>query len=86
MSDAPGNWDGTPLVDGIPLPDARLDLWAKRKRTEVNLGSAIYERVFCVNCGQPNGAVPKGCPVFFLCDECVGKWGPPPGALEVEVG
>jgi hypothetical protein len=70
---------------GVPLPDARLDLWGRRKRTEVVLGgSHVFERVFCVNCGIASGAVPRGCPVFYLCDECVGKWGPPPGCIEVK--
>ena len=74
------------VINGTPAPDARLDLFARRKRTEVVLGgSHCYERVFCVNCGDPHGAVPRGCPVFFLCDDCVGQWGPPPGVIEVQV-
>lgn len=76
--------DSPVVFEGIPLPDARLGLWARAKRTAVVLGgSLVYERVFCVNCGVPQGAVPAGCPVFFLCDDCVGQWGPPPGCLEV---
>lgn len=74
------------LLWDVPLPDARLDLYAKRRRTERVIGSGIVlELVYCVNCGTRGGAVFKGCPVFFLCDDCVGQWGPPPGAIEVEV-
>jgi hypothetical protein len=76
--------DANVLLNGTPLPDARLDLWARRKRTEVVAGSLPFERIFCVNCGVPAGAVPRGCPVFFLCDACVGKHGPPPGCIEVK--
>jgi hypothetical protein len=70
-------------VGGTPLPDARLDLWARRKRTEFVFASLTFELVSCVNCGAGGGAVVKGCPVFFLCDTCVEKWGPPPGTIEV---
>lgn len=70
-------------VHGTLLPDARLDLWGKRKRTEFVYQGQTFEMVYCVNCGTGGGAVYKGCPVFYLCDECVGKWGPPPGAIEV---
>ena len=70
-------------VGGTPLPDARLDLWARRKRTEFVYKSLAFELVFCVNCGAGGGAVYKGCPVFYLCNDCVGKHGPPPGAIEV---
>ena len=71
------------LVDGTPLPDARLNLWARGRRTELTLLGVVYERVYCVNCGRAAGGVPKGSPIFFVCDECVGKLGPPPGAIEV---
>jgi hypothetical protein len=71
------------LVDGTPLPDARLDLWARRKRTEFVHASQTFELVYCVNCGAAGGAVFKGCPVFYLCTECVTKYGPPPGTIEV---
>ena len=75
------------FINGTPAPDARLDLFARRKRTEVVLGgSRVYERVFCINCGKATGGVPQGTPaVFFLCDDCVGKWGPPPGCVEVKI-
>lgn len=71
------------LVGGTPLPDARLDLWARRKRTEFVYMSQAFELVYCVNCGVGGGAVYKGCPVFYLCGECVEKHGPPPGTIEV---
>jgi len=71
------------ILDGVRIPDARLDLWGRRKRTEVVLLEQLYERVFCVNCGKAAGAVTKGSPIFFLCDECVEKWGPPAGCIEV---
>lgn len=71
------------IVDGTPLPDARLDLWARRKRTEFVFSGQVFELVACVNCGANGGAVFKGCPVFFLCDACVTKWGPPPGSIEM---
>ena len=45
--------------------------------------SQAFELVYCVNCGVGGGAVYKGCPVFYLCNECVEKHGPPPGAIEV---
>ena len=74
------------LLYDLPMPDGRLELYSRRKRTEILVGSGIVlERVFCVNCGTDGGAVYKGCPVFYLCDDCVGKWGPPEGAFEVEV-
>ena len=69
---------------GTPLPDARLNLWARRRRTEFVGQGRLFEQVFCVNCGADGGAVTKGTPVFYLCDDCVGKWGPPPGAIEVQ--
>ena len=75
--------DANILVAGTPLPDARLDLWAKRKRTEFVYRGQAFELVFCVNCGAPGGAVTKGCPVFFLCDRCVAAWGPPAGAIQI---
>jgi len=75
--------DSVFLVDGTPLPDARLDLWARRKRTEFVYANQAFELVYCVNCGGEGGAVVKGCPVFFLCDACVTKHGPPPGSIEV---
>lgn len=71
------------LLNGTPLPDARLELWGRRRRTEVRLGNLELELVFCVNCGTEGGAVTKGSPVFFLCDECVTKWGPPADMLEI---
>jgi len=76
--------DTNVLADGVALPDARLDFWALRKRTEFVFNGQAFEMVFCVNCGVKGGAVYKGCPVFFLCDACVGKWGPPPGAIELK--
>lgn len=77
--------DTNVIVEGTALPDARLDFWAKRKRTEFVFEGQTFEIAYCVNCGEKGGAVYKDCPVFFLCDKCVGKWGPPPGALEVQI-
>jgi len=75
--------DDNVLIDGVPLPDSRLTFWARSKRTEYVRGSYTWEKISCVNCGDPMGAVTKGTPVFGLCDDCVGKWGPPPGAIEI---
>jgi hypothetical protein len=70
-------------VNGVPLPDARLNLYARRRRTELTAGSQRFEQVYCVNCGTAGGLVYLGCPVFYLCDGCVERHGPPPGAVEL---
>lgn len=70
-------------LNGEPV-ESRLST-DRRERTEVYEGARLYERVFCLNCGTPGGAVTKGSPVFFVCDGCVEKHGPPPGAIEVKL-
>lgn len=51
--------------------DARLQT-DRRKRTEVRTALGWSERVFCVNCGVPGGAVAKEWAdhVFYLCNDC----------------
>jgi hypothetical protein len=62
------------------LPDSRLLLWGKRKRTSVGK----LELCYCVNCGVQEGAFLPGSPfTFYLCDDCVETHGVPPGVIEV---
>lgn len=62
------------------LPDSRLLLWGRRKRTSVGK----LELAFCANCGKQEGAFTPGLPfTFYLCDGCADKHGPPPGCIEV---
>jgi hypothetical protein len=75
-------WDRQLEVD---LPDSRLSSF-KREQTLVRLGRLEYERVFCANCGAPGGGVtPEWSPhVFYVCDDCAHRLGPPAGCIEVK--
>jgi hypothetical protein len=57
------------------LPDSRLQF--RRKQTEVpGPFKKFYERVFCVNCGEPYGAAIKDTAhILYLCQPCADKWG-----------
>jgi len=74
-------WDRQ-LEEG--LPDSRLSGMA-REKTIVRLGQMEFERVFCASCGCSGGAVSaQWTPhIFYVCQECHDKMGPPPGAIEV---
>jgi hypothetical protein len=79
---AKDNWDRQ-LEFG--LPDCRLS-GSSRDKTVV-VGRMEFERVFCANCGKSGGAVTAGwCShIFYICDQCDEKLGPPPGCIEVAI-
>ena len=64
------------------LPDARAQRSLNEKKS---LLLGWMEECFCVNCGAPHGMISKdmAAHVFALCDDCVGKYGPPAGVAEV---
>lgn len=66
----------------IEAPDARAQRSLNEKK-HILLG--WMEECFCVNCGKSHGMVSKewAAYIFALCDECVGKFGQPPGAFEL---
>lgn len=69
------------------LPDCRLTL-GRESGVVVRgtpFGEQRMEKVYCANCGKPEGLVTAGwCPhVFVLCQPCAKKNGPPPGLVEV---
>jgi hypothetical protein len=74
------NWDRQ-LEGG--LPDSRLRGTERENKTIV-YAHQLWERVFCANCGRDGGLVTAGWSafVFYVCDECAAKCGPPPGAVE----
>lgn len=63
-------------------PDSRARISRNEKKDKV---IGWMEEVFCANCGKPHGMVAKewAAYVFVLCDECVGKYGHPPGMVEL---
>lgn len=63
-------------------PDARA-IRSRNEKKHTVLG--WMEECFCVNCGKSKGMISKAWAayVFALCDECVFKFGPPPGSVEV---
>jgi len=67
------------------LPDARLS-GSGRDRTTVVYAHALWERVFCANCGADGGLVTAGFSphVFYVCDDCAARLGPPPGCAEAD--
>lgn len=76
------NWDRQ-LEEG--LPDSRLAGTARDNKSVVFHG-ALWERVFCANCGHDGGLVTaEWSPhIFYLCEECALKCGPPPGVVEAD--
>jgi hypothetical protein len=65
-------------------PDSRLG-WLKRESTMIYRGRLAYERVFCANCGCEGGGVTPewAAHVFYVCEECAQRLGPPPGCEKV---
>jgi hypothetical protein len=82
LADPRKHWD-TQLEGG--LPDSRLS-WAQRHDKMVTVGRMHLERVYCASCGCNGGGVTPefAAHVFYLCDECAVKLGPPPGCVEVQ--
>ena len=67
------------------LPDCRLKN-GDRDKSLVFLGRTPMALVYCADCGKPSGAATMFTPhVFFVCDSCVGRSGPPPGCREIDV-
>lgn len=60
------------------LPDSRLGGTA-RERTALTLAGIEFHRVFCANCGTPQGAVTAEtvAHAFVLCEECETAMRPP---------
>ena len=72
------------LTEG--LPDCRLK--GRRDITRPfrdRLGYSERERVFCANCGCDGGMITRDWAehVFYVCDDCAGRLGPPHGVVEV---
>jgi hypothetical protein len=67
------------------LPDSRLS-YSNREKSIFSLGRLQLERVYCASCGAAGGGVtPEWSPhVFFVCEPCARKSGPPPGCVEVD--
>jgi len=65
------------------LPDSRLVGTARSNKT-ITLGRMEFELVFCANCGCGGGAVTAewSAHVFYICQPCADKLGPPPGLVE----
>jgi hypothetical protein len=64
------------------LPDCRLH---NRERNRVLRGRMWFDMVYCANCGHEGGLVTSDWTphVFFICNECAEKCGPPPGVTQV---
>ncbi|HEU0155936.1 MAG TPA: hypothetical protein VFQ82_07680 [Stellaceae bacterium] len=73
-------WD--PALEG-GLPDSRLSGTARDNKTIIFRGR-LWERVFCANCGADGGLVTAewSAHVFYLCEPCALRCGPPPGCAE----
>lgn len=65
-------------------PDSRLAGSARDNKTVV-YARMLWERVFCANCGCDGGIVTAGWSafVFYVCEPCAMKLGPPPGCVEI---
>lgn len=76
-------WDRQ-LEDG--LPDCRLP-YGKRIDSQITRGRMAFDIVYCANCHRPQGLAPVSGTsfVFFICDPCVGRQGPPEGVHEVSM-
>lgn len=66
------------------LPDSRL---GNRERGRIYRAHMWWEPIFCASCGTSGGAVTADWSphVFFVCDGCARKNGPPPGVRQVAV-
>ena len=73
-------WDRQ-LEEG--LPDCRLR--NGREGDRVQRAHMWWDRVYCASCGALKGLVTSDWTphIFYLCDPCVAKLGPPPGAVEI---
>lgn len=73
------NWDRQ-LEEG--LPDSRL---RNREKNRVYRGGLWWEPVYCADCGIPGGLVTAdwAAHVFYVCDDCVGQKGEPPGVSKL---
>jgi hypothetical protein len=72
-------WDRQ-LEEG--LPDCRLRSGRETKR--VQRAHMWWDQVFCASCGMLKGLVTSDWTphIFYICDPCVAKLGPPAGAVE----
>ena len=75
------HWDKQ-LEDG--LPDCRLS-YSERDNDIVYLGRMPMHQVYCASCGKLQGLSTMHTTfVFYVCDPCVGRDGPPPACEEVK--
>jgi hypothetical protein len=67
------------------LPDSRLS-YSNREKAMVVRGRMVLEKVFCANCGAEGGGVTPefAAHVFYVCEPCALRLGPPPGCVEVQ--
>lgn len=70
-------------AEGQRLPDCRLT-GARREITSIFRGRMQMDLVFCADCGKHSGFVTSSWTphVFFVCNDCVARKGPPPGCVE----
>src|SRR5258708_32642837 len=67
------------------LPDCRVS-YTNRDKQRVIRGRMVWEMVYCASCSKLHGLATVETPhIFFVCDACVTKQGPPPGCKEVKV-
>lgn len=66
------------------LPDSRLRM---RENKRIFRAHMWWDPVYCASCGELKGLVTADWTphVFYICDPCALKNGPPPGALEAHV-
>lgn len=78
------NWDKELEKNGsFVLPDCRVKP-IEREAARIRIGRLILDQVFCASCHKPFGGVAPDCPhVFYICDDCVYKNGPPADCVQV---
>lgn len=67
------------MSDSKILPDSR----PKERRGAIPSPYGMMIPIYCANCGCDGGYVPEKyiTHVFYVCDECWEKHGPPPGTM-----
>jgi len=63
------------------LPDSRVTRHKKSILTKMGWCEVVY----CANCGVEHGVCTEDLTgIFYICDSCVEKHGPPVGVTEVD--
>lgn len=84
MSIDPRNGDWNKELEG-GMPDCRLKVLDRDKLNFLwGYQNIKLDLFFCAVCGEPGGGVGPDCPfIFYLCDNCAGVHGNPPGLVRV---